>query len=157
MPALQTNYDTYLPIAHEGMRANLEQWNSISRTVETATGIGFGKVVVQGAGDHGVILPDATHTAFVGITIRDQAADAYAPLASVQYAPNLYLQNRTAGVMTFGCIYVVASVQVAVGDPAFFVPATGLITNVSTGNIAIPRSRFDTSAAASTLAILRIS
>lgn len=156
MPALQTTYNTYLPIAHEGQRANLEAWNSISRTVETAAGIGFGKVVVQGAGDHGVILPDATHTAFIGITVRDQAADAYDP-NGVGYAPNLYLQNRTAGVMTFGCIYVIASVQVAVGDPAFFVPATGLITNVSTNNIAIPRSRFDTSASASTLAILRIS
>lgn len=157
MPALQTDYNTYLPIAYEGARANLEQWNSISRTVESAAGIGFGKVAVQGAGDHGCILPDASHTAFVGITVRDQAVDAYSPGAAVPYAPNLYLQNRTAGIMTFGCIYVVASVQVAVGDPAFFVPATGLITNVSTGNIAIPRSRFDTSATANTLAILRIS
>lgn len=157
MPALQTDYNTYLPIAHEGMRANLEAWNSISRTVETAAGIGFGKVVVQGAGDHGVILPDASHTAFVGITVRDQAADAYSPYAATVYAPNMYLQNRTAGIMTFGCIYVVASVQVAVGDAAYFVPATGLITNVPTNNIAIPRSRFDTSAASNTLAILRIS
>ena len=157
MPALQTIYSEYPAVAFEGSRANLELWNSISRTVESLGGVGFGKVVCQGAGDHGCIVPDATHTAFLGISIRDQAADAYDPTLSPSYAVNTYLQNRTAGIMTMGCIWVVVSAAVNVGDPAFFVPATGVITNVATSNIAIPRSRFDTTAAPATLAILRIS
>ena len=38
------------------MIANGEQGNRISRTCETAAGIGFGKAVYRGSGDHGCVL-----------------------------------------------------------------------------------------------------
>ncbi|MNG38240.1 hypothetical protein D3C84_1258660 [compost metagenome] len=47
--------------------------------------------------------------------------------------------------MTKGAIWVTASVQVAAGDPVYFVPATGLWTNVASGNVLVAGARFDTS------------
>lgn len=144
MPAVQTTYNAQHARWVEGMVLNSESSNVISRIVESAAGIGFGKVACQGAADNGVIVPAASK-AYRGITVLDptQAGDAYA-----QYA--------TAAVMTKGVIVAQASVAVAVGDPVYFVPATGVLTNVSTSNTLIPNAIWETSTSGAGLAAVRL-
>lgn len=56
MAELQTTYSDTIAAAYAGMIANGETGNRISRTCETAAGIGFGKAVYRGSGDHGCLL-----------------------------------------------------------------------------------------------------
>jgi hypothetical protein len=53
MAVNQDTYLTNLAAAYAGMVANGETSNRITRTCEVAAGIGFGKVVFRGSGDHG--------------------------------------------------------------------------------------------------------
>jgi hypothetical protein len=56
MAELQTTYSDTIAAGYPGMIANGENGNRISRSCETAAGIGFGKAVYRGAGDHGCLL-----------------------------------------------------------------------------------------------------
>ncbi|OGT55488.1 MAG: hypothetical protein A3E01_09275 [Gammaproteobacteria bacterium RIFCSPHIGHO2_12_FULL_63_22] len=56
MAELQTTYSNTIAAAYAGMIANGETGNRITRTCETAAGIGFGKAVYRGANDHGCLL-----------------------------------------------------------------------------------------------------
>lgn len=56
MAELQTTYSSDLAPGYPGMVANGERGNRISRTCETSAGIGFGKAVYRGSGDHGCVL-----------------------------------------------------------------------------------------------------
>ncbi|MFC0305186.1 hypothetical protein ACFSTI_20705 [Rhizorhabdus histidinilytica] len=53
MAEVQTTYTDNLAPAYPGMIANGEVGNRITRTCEDAAGIGFGKAVYRGVGDHG--------------------------------------------------------------------------------------------------------
>lgn len=55
MAAYQTDYGVSPAKGLPGQVANEEKCNKISRTVETAAGIGFGQPAFRGSGDHGVI------------------------------------------------------------------------------------------------------
>ncbi|NBC37355.1 hypothetical protein GTZ99_12420 [Novosphingobium sp. FSY-8] len=71
MAELQTTYTDTIAAAYPGMIANGESGNRISRTCETSAGIGFGKAVFRGSGDHGCVLTQtltATSAAFSGNT-----------------------------------------------------------------------------------------
>ncbi len=146
MPAVQTTYNAQHARWVEGMVLNSEPSVVISRTVETAAGIGFGKVACQGAGDNGIIVSAASKV-YRGITVLDptQAGDTYA-----QYA--------TAAVMTKGVIVAQASVAVAAGDKVYFVAASGALTNTdnSGANPQIPNAIWDTSTSGAGLAALRL-
>lgn len=128
MPAIQTSYDAVRPVGYAGMIANGETSNRISRTVEDATAIGFGKAVFRGTGDHGVTATPSA--ALMGITIANYAAPAVSD-TGVQL--DSYPRYSTAGILTQGVIWVQSSVAVADGDQAY-VTSAGAITNVSTSN-----------------------
>lgn len=146
MDPLQTTYSDRMAPAVEGMIANSEKSNIISRIVEDVEGIGFGKVAVQGDRDNTITDAEAGK-AFRGITVMDptQLQDSYP-----QYA--------TVAVMTKGVIWVRASVAVSPGQPAYFVPATGVLTNTdnSAANTAIPNAIWDSSTSGAGLAKLRL-
>lgn len=55
MAEVQTVYNDFPANGFAGMIANGETSNRISRTIETAGGIGFGKAVYRGANDHGCL------------------------------------------------------------------------------------------------------
>lgn len=128
MPAVQTTYDAVRPVGYAGMIANGETSNRISRTVEDATAIGFGKPAFRGAGDHGVTATPSA--ALMGITIANYAAPA---VAATGVQVDSYPQSSTAGILTQGVIWVQSSVAVADGDQAY-VTSAGALTNVSTSN-----------------------
>ena len=141
--ALQTEYPDHQPYMIEGMIPDMRTpGQDVSRNVETEAGIGFGKVAVQGTGDRQIKV-SAAGAAFTGITVLDptQLQDSYPQFA-------------TARVRTKGPVVVTASVAVSAGQPAYFVPASGVLTNVASGNTLI--GKFETTAAVGGLAILNL-
>lgn len=144
MPAVQTSYSAQHARWIEGMVLNMEPSVVVSRLCEDSEGIGFGKVAVQGTADNQVVDSEAT-APFVGIAILD----ATQPTGK-------YEQYATAAIMKKGVVVVQASVAVDVGDPVYYVPATGVLTNVSTDNTLIPDAQWDTSTSGAGLAALRL-
>lgn len=59
MAELQTSYTESVTAGYPGMVANGETSNRISRTCEDSGGIGFGKAVYRGSGDHGCTATQA--------------------------------------------------------------------------------------------------
>jgi hypothetical protein len=131
MPAIQTSYGLTQARFVEGMIPDMRPRTVVSRVVETAAGIGFGKVAVRGTGDNQVRVSEASR-GFVGIAVLDNT--------QVGATADTYPQNSVANIITKGPVVVIASVAVADGDPVYFVPATGVLTNVSTSNTLIPNA-----------------
>lgn len=144
MPDVQSTFSAVHTRWVEGMVLNQEPAVIVSREVETAGGIGFGKIAQRGTGDHQVKV-SAASPKYLGITILDATK-----------IDGKYNQYDTAAVMTKGIVVVQASVAVAAGDPVYFVPGTGVFTNVSTSNQQIPNAVFDTSTAGAGLAAVRL-
>ncbi|MER8806037.1 structural cement protein Gp24 [Mesorhizobium australicum] len=144
MPAIQTTYNAQHARWIEGMVLNMEPSVIVSRLCEDVEGIGFGKVAVQGTADNQVVDSEAT-VKFCGIAVLDETQPT-----------GKYEQYATAAIMKKGVIVVQASVAVAVGDPVYYVPATGVLTNVPTSNTLIANAQWDTSTAGAGLAALRL-
>lgn len=145
---IQTSYAEDYAKGYPGMVANGETSNRISRTVEDAAGIAFGKAVFRGSGDHGVTATPAANT-FMGVTIADVGV-----VAPVGGDADEYAQYATAGILNEGCIYVVAGEAVTDGAAAY-VTAAGAFVDTSTSNTAIP-AVFDETAASGAIVRLRV-
>jgi hypothetical protein len=146
MPAIQTTYAAQHARWVEGMVLNMEPNVIVSRIAEDVEGIGFGKVAVQGTLDNQVVDSEAT-VKFCGIAVIDTTR------------PNgKYDQYDTVAVMKKGVVVAQASVTVAVGDPVYYVPATGVLTNIpnSGANTLIAGAQWDTSTSGAGLAALRL-
>lgn len=131
-------YRGQMDVAHAGMIAESQAVRDVaSKVVETAA-VPFGRAVGAGTADGSVKLGG---TGFIGITVADKtrAADQYAV-------------GEVAGVMRKGTIWVTVGAAVTPGDTVYFVPATGVITDVATDNTAIPGAKFETTAASGALA-----
>jgi hypothetical protein len=144
MAELQTTYSDQLPAGFPGMVANGETSNRISRSVEDAAGIAFGKAAFRGVGDHGCVATPAAG-ALLGILIAHSALG----LTAGQTA-DVYPQYANAAILTLGGIWVTAGAAVADGEQAYVTPA-GAYTNVSAGNVILPGWFFDTTAASGAL------
>lgn len=143
MPNLQSNYLATHARWIKGMQLNMEPATIVSRIMEDAEGVGFGEVVVQGTADNQGVDAEVTVKP-IGIAVLD-----------VNQPTGKYEQYSTAAVMKQGVIVVTASVAVAVGDPIYYVPGTGVLTNVSSGNTQLP-GEWATSTAGSGLAAVRL-
>jgi hypothetical protein len=136
MAELQTTYTDVVAKGYAGMVANGEVSNRISRTVETAGGIGFGRPVYRGTGDNGITSIVGTLADFMGWTI---ATTDLAPSADADE----YQQYDNAPVITEGAIFVIctgnvtdgAAVTVGTGaDAADGIGATAAdATHIATG------------------------
>ena len=153
MPAVQTTYLSNLGVAYEGMIANQEPNNLISREVQTAA-IGFGKAVKQGTADRQVQAATAATDVVRGITVRTQSVDPA--------SPNAYPVNDTALVITDGVVWVTAGANIAaaaVGTQVYMVVGTaqaGKFTTVSASNLLIPGATFETAGASDALVAIRL-
>lgn len=139
-------YSNNLPKGFEGQHQNSELSLMVSAAVETEAGIAFGKPVVRGNADKSCRAIAAGDTAVFGVTVRT---------ASVRTADK-FSQREDARIMRKGVIFVKASVAVEAGQPVYVVPATGAFTNVSSGNVAMANTEFDTSGAADSLVKIRM-
>jgi hypothetical protein len=146
MPTIQSTFNATHSRWFEGMVLTQEPADIVTRIAEDAEGIGFGKVCVQGTADNQVVDSEAT-VKFVGIAVADpgQPADIYAQYANV-------------AVMKKGVIVVAAGAAIAVGDPVYYVPATGVLTNTdnSSANTLIAGAIWETSRDSANLAAVRL-
>ena len=153
--AVQTSYPDTQPAAVAGLQATQIPATVISRTVETAA-IGFGKPVAQGADDKGCV--GFTGTGLLGITLLDRSA-AGMTVASGQVTARTADQfgvGESARIITKGDVWVVASVAVDAGDPVYVTTAGTFAKASGGGNVLYPGARWDTSAGANALAVIRL-
>ncbi|WP_426163081.1 structural cement protein Gp24 [Sandarakinorhabdus sp. DWP1-3-1] len=141
MPAVQTTYDASIPLGFPGQVANGETSNRISRTVEDAAGIAFGKAAFRGAGDHGVT---ATPTAggLMGFVIADHGVQILPGGVAADIVP----QYGSAALLALGMMWVVAGEAVTDGAQVY-ITAGGLIVDTAGANIIAPGWFFDDTAA----------
>lgn len=146
MPAIQTTYAAQHARWVKGMVLDMEAATIVTRVAEDAEGIGFGEVGVQGTLDNQVVDSEAT-VKFTGIAVLDLTR----PTGKYEQFDNVALMKK-------GVIVVQASVAVAVGDPVYYVPSTGVLTNVSNSNAntLIAGAQWDTSTSGAGLAALRL-
>lgn len=140
MAIVQSTYTENLPVGYAGMVANGETSNRISRTIEDAGGIGFGRAAFRGTDDQGCT---ATPTAggLLGITIAHEALGLLPGQTS-----DVYAQRQNVAIMTQGVIWVVAGEDVTDGVQAY-VTAAGAIVDTASGNTILPGWFFDTTGA----------
>lgn len=118
MAELQTTYGETVPKGYAGMVANGETSNRITRTCETAAGIGFGQPVYRGSGDHGCVLTVGTLATFLGWAIAHHGQALIAGQDADEYQ-----QYDNVAIMTSGAIFV--NVKGAVTDGAAITVGTG--------------------------------
>lgn len=141
MPSIQTSYFENIRASVPGHIPDMTHADVVSRTVESAAGLGFGLPVFQGTADKAVRVFATGDTAakFVGVSVLDRSAGG----------PNGFVQFESARILLNGPISVTAAVAVKASDPVT-VTADGTFSN--TGGITIPNARWDTSAAAGAVA-----
>jgi len=144
---VQSTYAENMDPAREGMLHGTD-YNTKARTCETAAGIGFGRACSQGAADRGAIL-GGTSEGFQGISVRDIT------LESAQ--GDEYAQYQGMSLMDRGEIWVKPSHSVAPSDQVYFVPATGVLTNQSSGNEIVNGAEWRSTAEANALALVYLS
>ena len=147
------NYAENMVAGVAGAIVNTEHKTLISRTVEDAAGIGFGKPVAQGTNDKGCKAVEAGDTAVLAITVLDRTT---APSDST---PDTFAQYESARLMRDGVIWVVASGAVAAGDDVWVTLADGSFSNADVGadgGLSLPGCRWETSAADGGIAQLRV-
>lgn len=118
MAALQTTFSDTIAKGYPGMVANGETSNRITRTIEDAAGVAFGKPVYRGSGDHGATGTVGTLATFLGWTIATSALGLLPGADADEYQ-----QYDNAAIMTGGAIYV--TVTGAVADGAALTVGTG--------------------------------
>jgi hypothetical protein len=145
---VQTTYPSGMRPGVEGAIANEEPVRLISRNVEDAAGIPFGRGVIQGVADKGCKLGAyTTEGMMLGVTVRERSIGPD--------LPNGFAQYSSARIMRSGCIWVAVTNAVVAGDPAK-IDATGKWGKGS-GTGDVPHARFDTSQpTVGGLAILRV-
>ena len=144
----QTTYPDTIPASTAGALATMANGVIQSRTVETAAGIGFGVAVEQGTADKGVILFDGGTVS--GITVLDQGATGDSEYAQYESA-------RVAPVGSGVDIYVTCATGCSAGDDVYVRPSNGDFQDSSANSgVQIPGARWETSASAGGLAVIRL-
>lgn len=109
-----TEYTAEHAAAFEGQRANLGLINIISKVVELAAGIPFGRAVVRGSADNQCLLPTATGQDFLGFT---EMTTAWAENPSDLHQ---YERYREANIIDFGEVWLYTEQSIVPGDPVYF-------------------------------------
>jgi hypothetical protein len=159
--AVQTNYEDTQPVAVAGAQATMLRGDLISRTVEEAA-IGFGRAVTQGATDKGCVAFGAGDTTFLGITVLDRSASGLSVTSGQvidQTADSFGVGEsaRISAVGGGGDVWVVCATGCSAGDSVFVRPSNGDFQDSNANSaVQIPGARWDTSAEAGALAVVRL-
>jgi hypothetical protein len=144
---IQTSYSRYHGQALEGMIADQQDTNLLSKRATAA--IGFGKVALQGTAADAIKAVGGAATLFIGVTVRDQSTGAE--------SPDEFKANDAVRVMDRGTIWVIAGENVAAGDRAAYLTATGAFMKATTADTtAIDGARFDSTAVSGALVKLKL-
>jgi hypothetical protein len=137
MPAVQTVYDASPADGRPGMVANGETSNRITRAVEDAAGIAFGRFAFRGTSDYGCTATPAAG-GVLGVVIANKAQT---PVPGGP-AADIVAQREQAAIMTLGAIFVTAGEDVTDGAQVY-VTAAGAIVDTVGSNIIAPGWFFD--------------
>lgn len=154
---VQTAYQRYMGEALDGMKADMEACNTVSKVNKGTAIIPFGRAVFTD-GDDGMKLPVAASTAaqFIGVTMRELTR-AYTDAQITSGYGALPAHDNT--VMTAGTVWVYPAVAVAKDDPVYVLIADGRFTNAA-GNdgttVQINNAKFVSTAAAGVRAKLSL-
>jgi len=132
-----------------GRRANMEEWNAITRTKEGAGSLAFGVPVMSGTGAHTCVVLDATNGRNVlGIT----EASVVLPRPG-----DTYEQYDNVAICESGVIGVLLGADVTKGAVARFNTANGTWTGAaqSATVVTIPGAQFDEAGANGSVGIVR--
>lgn len=124
---------TIAPYA-KGRRANMEEWNTITRTLEGATAVGFGAPVQRGTSDRTVV--PYTSGDIIGITEANQV---------LPHTGDEYQQYDNVAVCEIGVIGVEVDGAVVAGGAAAWDQSSKKWESASTANPGIPGAYFETS------------
>lgn len=153
MADIQGIYKASMFAFRVGQLANTEPHVLLSRTVETAAGVAFGKVVQQGTADNGckADLTDLTADSYLGIVVRERSVNPE--------TPDKFAQYESARIARKGVIVVQVSKAVAAGTDVTVATASGDLNSdaVGAGQVAIPGARWETSTTGAGLAKIRLS
>lgn len=156
MPDIQATYTETMRPAVAGMVANEEPAVFISRNVETAAGIAFGKIVQQGATDNGCIsdldTTDMDEFRYLGITVRERSINPEAQA-------DKFLQRDSARIMRKGVIWVEVAGAVTAGTDVTVTLATGVLGSAAPNAgtiVTVPRARWESSTTGAGLAKVRL-
>lgn len=144
---VQTTYGLYMGQAYDGMKADMEAYNTVSKLNKGAAVIPFGRAIFTD-GDDGGKLPVTGSTAaqFIGISMRELTR-AYTTAQATPAIGAIPAYDFT--VMTTGVIWVSPAVAVAKDDPVYVLLADGRFTNVAgTNNVLVAGAKFVSTAAA---------
>ncbi len=154
--AVQTSYNDNQPAAVAGAQATMIPATMISRTVEGAA-LGFGKPVKQGTADKGCALFNGGTV--LGITVLDRSASGQTVSGGqvTGQTADTFGVGESARVMTKGDIWVVCASGCVAGDPVWVRPSNGDFQKTNANSaVQIAGARWDTSAAAGELAVVRL-
>lgn len=146
-------YRDTIPAYSLGRRANMEEWNTITRTNESATAIGFGAPVMAGTGEHTCIPLDATNGRNVlGITEASQVLPAIGATTADSYP-----QHANVAICESGVIGVLLGKTVAKGAQARWDTANNEWTDAaqSATIVTIPGAQFDEAGADGSIGVIR--
>lgn len=113
----QTSYLERQPRAVAGMVASMRSRDAITRSAETAAGIGFGLAVGRGSADHGCILGGALGL-FRGVSMKD--------VTLMGSQSDKYVQYQNVAIFTEGEIFVQVTGTPGPGDPVHYNATTGV-------------------------------
>lgn len=150
---MAVTYRDTIPAYALGRRANMEEWNTITRTNESATAIGFGVPVMVGTGEHTCIPLDATNGRNVlGITEASQVLPAIGASTADSYP-----RYANVAICESGVIGVLLGKAVAKGAQARWDTAAGKWTDAaqSATVVTIPGAQFDEAGADGSIGIIR--
>lgn len=142
---MATIYKKEMDAGVAGAIATTENKDIVSRTVETAAGIGFGLAVVQGVNNKGVRLATTGDTKILGVTVLDRTAG--------DLINGKFQQHESARVMTKGTIWVQVTEAVKAGDDVAVDLATAKFNKAG---VKIANARYEISAAIGGLAQIHI-
>ena len=120
MAVVQATYNERMPVAVAGLIADMRNWDGISRTCETAAGIGFGLACGRGDTDPatGAKLAGALGD-FLGVSHRDITLEA-------SVTPDEYAQYNEMGILTTGTIWAQVTGTPGPDDPVHYNATTGV-------------------------------
>lgn len=138
-----------IPAYAVGRRANMEEWNTITRTKEGAGSLAFGVPVMPGTGAHTCVIVDATDGRNVlGIT--------EAVLTNPRPG-DTYEQYDNVAICEVGVIGVLLGANVTAGAQARFNTANGTWTGAaqSATVITIPGAQFEEAGSNGSVGLVR--
>lgn len=153
---VQLTYDQYYNEALEGMKADMEAYNTVSKLNKGDAVIPFGRAVFSD-GDDGMRLPTNGDNInnFIGITMRELTR-VYTDAAIAGAGGIGAVPNYDSTVMTMGVIWVNPAVDVVKDNPVFIIKADGTFTNAAGADAAttiqVPNAKYVSSVNAQGLA-----